>query len=102
MQMNQFCVAPPARWINAPSARLRRIHSLFREQSYDALSRQDAARVADLGAYRARIGHDQAHRVDLTDPSPRLSSSIASTNPVSVDPPMSNETNAQISVGSKT
>jgi hypothetical protein len=28
-------------------------HSLFREQGYHALSRQDAARRADLGTYRA-------------------------------------------------
>src|SRR5207244_9160766 len=36
--------------------------SAFREQSYHALSRQDAAWCADL----ARIGHDQALRTDLT------------------------------------
>jgi hypothetical protein len=29
------------------------VHSLFREQSYHGLSKQDAARWVDLGTYRA-------------------------------------------------
>jgi hypothetical protein len=43
----------PTSWMMHQVGRIMADHSLFREQSYQALSRQDAARRADLGTYQA-------------------------------------------------
>jgi hypothetical protein len=52
-QMFQFWRRLINQMMHQPVGRTVMDHSLFREQSYHALSRQDAAQRADLGTYRA-------------------------------------------------